>query len=330
MDHKVIVYHKENRALDLFKYMAALAVVGIHAMPLTHHDMLNLYASQCFFRFGVPLFLISSGYYFAAMDDSRRKKYIVRVLLLYLVFNALYLLSFPAMELPLIINCFVFGFAHLWYLNALVIGLSVICVLERISAFKSVNQKVIIGISLVLLLSGAFFDEYCRVFDIPLIQQMSAFIDRNGTSRHVLFFALPLLLIGRYIWEKREELDGWLTTGAITTSLGVCVLFAFGECAFIVRLLGTEISCDVTVFNWMPSVCLFLLSFRIQLPISGKASRILRKQADIIYIVHIWVMLALYVRGWTYWTRYFTALLICNAIGLLVQLVFSLKRKRVA
>lgn len=319
--------NEHNSTLDVFKYVAAMLIMGTHAMPLTENEAFNLYYSQWFFRFCVPLFFLSTGYYFARMDAGRKKKYIVRIFFLCIISHVLYIPGMIGMGIPEMINSLLYGFAHLWYLNALGVSLVILYALDHLKAFDKVSPKWIAAAALLLLFVGAYFDEYYHLTYIRWIRQISAHIESHGTTRHALFFAVPLLLIGKCIYMKKGTLDRYLSTAKILIGLGVSALIALVECTLLIYLRGTGLSCDITLFNWIPAVFILLLSFRIHIPLSRKIARSLRKQADVIYIIHVMILEILKLYHFAYWTRYFTALLICNAIGLLVQLVFSLKRR---
>ena len=74
----------KTNILDLIKVVACVLIVGSHCLPLFRNDGLNYYYGQWFFRFCVPLFFVSTGYFFAKMEVARKKAYIKRIVLLYL------------------------------------------------------------------------------------------------------------------------------------------------------------------------------------------------------------------------------------------------------
>ena len=74
---------KENKLLDILKYVCAVLVLASHCLPLAANDEINFFYGQWFFRFCVPFFLISSGYFFASFDGKGKWAYIRRIALLY-------------------------------------------------------------------------------------------------------------------------------------------------------------------------------------------------------------------------------------------------------
>ena len=81
----------KNPMLDVVKYVCAILVIGIHAAPLVFDFSVNLYLCQWLFRFAVPLFVISSGFFFEKMDDSKMVKYMLRIFYLYIFCAVIYL-----------------------------------------------------------------------------------------------------------------------------------------------------------------------------------------------------------------------------------------------
>ena len=47
------------------------------------------------------------------------------------------------------------------------------------------------------------------------------------------------------------------------------------------------INCDLTILNWVPGVFIFIISFYYKSFLFHKNSTILRKIADIMYVIHI-------------------------------------------
>lgn len=73
----------------------------------------------------------------------------------------------------------------------------------------------------------------------------------------------------------------------IYTSFFFAVL-SLGECIYLRNHVGDMLTCDITFFNWIPAVFIFILTFKYHIRI--KQGRRLRKLADYMYILHIWVI----------------------------------------
>lgn len=118
--------------LDLIKVVACVLIVGSHCLPLFKNDGLNYYYGQWFFRFCVPLFFVSTGYFFAKMEVARKKAYIKRIVLLYLGASLLYFPLYFNGGIVLIMSNLIFGFHHLWYLSALAMGLIIVTIAQKV------------------------------------------------------------------------------------------------------------------------------------------------------------------------------------------------------
>ena len=112
-----------KNTIDQIKLVACILIVGSHCLPLFESDIANFYYGQWFFRSCVPFFFISTGYFFAQMGKEKQKAYIKRIICIYVISAVIYLpLSTRGTYVNTLKNI-VFGYSHLWYLSALVIGL---------------------------------------------------------------------------------------------------------------------------------------------------------------------------------------------------------------
>ncbi|WP_426104712.1 acyltransferase family protein [Massilia sp. TSP1-1-2] len=82
-----------NGALDILKIILALMVVGIHASFLTEWSAVASYLTvNGLFRIAVPIFLLINGYFFfQVVVAGTALKWLKRILILYLVWMAIYL-----------------------------------------------------------------------------------------------------------------------------------------------------------------------------------------------------------------------------------------------
>lgn len=123
---------RKNPALDLAKYAAALLIVTFHALPLFEVEVLDVLYGQWLVRSCVPLFLLSSGYFFTQMNQARRLGYLRRVATIYVGATALYLPMMciemqvmPTNGTTWLLQNLLLGYYHLWYLSALTAALAV-------------------------------------------------------------------------------------------------------------------------------------------------------------------------------------------------------------
>lgn len=306
---------KENKMLDVLKLISTLLVLGSHCLPLSRNDFINFYYGQWFFRFCVPLFLISAGYFFGSFREERKTAYIKRIGALYLISSLLYFPMYADLGVVGIIYKLAFGYYHLWYLSALLMALIIWFILEKIPLINWCFRKFYLLGAAGLLLIGAFYDEYQYVFqnlsNVSLIKQFGIQLEYLGGPRHALFFSLPMLLIGRFLYEKRDRIR--LSKSVCMVLIGVSFALALGECMLLRHLVGPEITCDITLFNFYPAIFLIMLSFVWQPGILDKVrTKTLRKSADIVYISHIWVVVLV---GRLFKVSYFPQLILVVVIS---------------
>lgn len=291
-----IIQKKENKLLDIIKYISAILILASHCLPLIPNDSFNFLYGQWFFRFCVPLFIISSGYFFASFDRNGKVKYIKRIAVLYVVASLLYLPTYIGADHKTIVNTLALGYHHLWYLSALTISLCLLCVLEYIPAVKKVFNKIYPYIAVILIFVGAFYDEYKNVFadlyNVPIIKSFGEAIGYIGGSRHALFFVLPMVLIGGFIFEQKDKIK-LQKTGCILLTV-VSFGISLAECLMLRRFGGDSITCDVTLTNFLPAIFLFVLTRKWSpQALQNIQTKALRKHADTLYILHVLVLLVI-------------------------------------
>ena len=131
-----------------------------------------------------------------------------------------------------------------------------------------------------------------------------------GGARHALLFAVPMILIGEYISERR--INTRIKTKKAVAFFFISWLLALGEVIVLKNFLSGSISLDVSLFGWLPAVFLMIIGLEIKATIAFSFSRSIRKVADVIYVIHIWVLLLV---------NRFTSLNLLNRFA--VVLVFS-------
>lgn len=277
---------RENGLLDIFKFIAALLIVGSHCLPFFGNDALDYYYGQWFFRFCVPLFLISTGYFFSRMDAARKRRYLLRILIVYAAACAAY---WPLMRLyqqtdP--VSYFLFGFSHLWYLPALLFAGALHLLTDRF-----LPRRAVTAVSCALFAFGVFFDEYYKMFDLPSLNAVADFVDEYlGQTRNGLFFAFPMMTSGALIAERdapRKELSSHLI------ALAAAFALAFAESAFLRSRINGAISLDLSLFNRLPALVLMRLCLSTEVKLPAPVARGLRKGADLVYLTHYGVILIL-------------------------------------
>lgn len=287
-----MIHSKENKLLDIFKFFAALLIVASHCLPFVPNNYINFLYGQWFFRFCVPLFLISSGYFFSTFKKKQKIKYIKRIAVIYCFSALLYVPFYANKGITTFVRCAILGYHHLWYLSALVLSLLLYFVLEETPLNKIFN-KLYPFVALLLIIIGAFYDEYQYVFnkvnDFPLVVFINKAILNIGGPRHALFFAFPMILIGKFLHKHQSEIK--IQKATCIVLIVVSLFVSLAECLMLRHFGGESITCDITLFNYLPAAFLLILTFSYcPKVLESLDTKAIRKTADIVYISHVLII----------------------------------------
>ncbi|MEO8516880.1 MAG: acyltransferase [Flavobacterium sp.] len=191
-----------NSNIDILKIVMAFLVIALHIFPVSGIDgiegLISYEIANGITRIAVPTFFIISGYFLRnkLQDKKYLSKYAGRILLLYLVWQLIYLpdlirfYNLGRFSTTDAILKLVYGYWHLWYLLATFLAVFLL----YFSRNWSLNLKCFAIVSLLffgygfqLLHQADFFKHYESLRNIYL------FI---GTTRNFLFLAFPTMLIG--------------------------------------------------------------------------------------------------------------------------------------
>ena len=306
---------RENNILDILKFVAAILILGAHASPIINSKSFDLFYGEYLFRFCVPLFIISSGFFFESIDKSKKKKYIKRILYLYIFSTLLYLPMYYNQGIKSIIINILTGYWHLWYLVALLIALCIVYIFDE--KFKNTSNKSYIIVISLLILCGAFFDEYHKIINVPYLDVILKTADIMIGEWRAIFFSLPMLLIGKLI-KKNWNYISSKTWKTYVLLLIISAVAAFLEFILLCNSIGTRTSNDITLFNWIPAVALFILSFYINERVKKLETRKIRKMADVIYIIHLWVIVLFKV---IFSLRYLSLFIACSITSVIISYI---------
>lgn len=305
----------EYKALDIIKFVATFLIVGSRALPLFNNELLNYYYGQWFFRFSVPLFFISSGFFYERMNDEKKKAYIKRIISIYVISSIIYIpLFFKNTSFLGFIYTLIFGYGHLWYLSSIIFALITMYIFGK--HLKYSNKKVILTI-IVLFLFGVMFDEYYKILNVTLINKIAGIINYIGGGRSFVFFALPSLLVGVFISKNLDKINSHLTK-KIYIYFAFSAILSFIEMAFIRNKLSNDITADLTLFNNIPAILIFIISLSISNESIKIKTRMLRKMSDIIYIIHILVLNLIMQKSTI---NNFVAFIMCYIISLVISYI---------
>ncbi len=152
MTNNAINKQRDYTGIDLFRFIAAFAVVGLHVNYADLNNNLVL-ALRMFGRFAVPFFFLVSGFFWNVNSTEALWKQLKKLGSIILIANLVYLLfhwidnGFPGKQL-LNLSTYITGLSgHLWFLNAMVLGV----VFMYYIGFK-INRKVMWVIALGIYL----------------------------------------------------------------------------------------------------------------------------------------------------------------------------------
>jgi surface polysaccharide O-acyltransferase-like enzyme len=191
-------------ALDIFRVVCAVMVVGIHTHLLqVETPWLGFVLGNGLFRVAVPFFLMLSGYYWGTRISSQRDfiRWGARILGLYAFWMLIYLPFYAHSTLKGLLPTLVFGYHHLWFVPAMLLGGAMLYGLRSLSAIS------LLAISGGLFLGGLVLQYGSLLHVVPGYY----FIYRN-----FLFFGFPLMALGYVAQRENFKLS---TRGALAMVL---------------------------------------------------------------------------------------------------------------
>ncbi|MFC4302411.1 acyltransferase [Cohnella boryungensis] len=237
---------ERNAAIDLWRVVAIFGIVVIHAEPFMRLEggwhTLGLFL-DAISRFAVPFFFLTSGYLFAGkilLSDSPKayyRKYASKLLKLYFIWQALYLLydaatlqisgyhtyrqalaDFQAMGLSdlvkipvglLYYGLYSSGY-HLWFLTSLVACIAVIYHCHRRGWIKR-----LLAVSAVLHVVGIIGESYLGGFPRDFMARDALFFGLFYTTSGFALFRYREIVATAFAWPRSRFL--WLIAGSALT-----------------------------------------------------------------------------------------------------------------
>jgi serine/alanine racemase len=270
-----MISDEKTSAVDAMKFFCAFLVLSIHTQPFSFFTPLDQGLSLLN-RVAVPYFFIAAAYFFFSgtiePDVGRLKKYVGRLLRLYLLWSAVYLpftvagwladgvISFGEIARYGLKFFFLGSYVHLWFLIYLAYAVALVFFLWRTVRIKG---TVIIAMASYAL--GLLLTTYAAQ---PVMEAVPG-----------VFFALPCVAAG--LWIARRGLVSRKT--ALVGTSGFFLLYT-AERIFGHFVLETQ-STVLWLFLLPLCVFLFLLTLKIKLP-QARIFRALRHASVIIYASH--------------------------------------------
>lgn len=206
-----------NSNIDVLKILMAFLVIALHIFPVAKlkgiTGIISYEIANGITRIAVPTFFIISGYFLR--NKLNDKKYLLqyakRILLLYLVWQLLYLpdlirfYSLKRFSLTDAVLKMIFGYWHLWYLLATVLAVGLLyCTRNRSLKTKwmLIAGLLIVGYTFQILIQSDVLKDH------KILVNSYFYI---GTTRNFVFFAFPAMLIGTLYeqWKNSVSKVTW-------------------------------------------------------------------------------------------------------------------------
>ncbi len=295
--------------LDIAKFLCALLILFYHffsehgSLPALLEEALSTYA------IAVALFMTISGFLlFRKLEyvPTRQERWQIvrrqawRTLRIYLLWSIVYVVynvsrwDFANLTITFVLKqlrVWVFSstFSTIWFMPALAIGL--------IAAFwltEFVPKWVLAVLSAVLYAAGALMLTYKGVGAmIPGYAEITNFAGNwLGGARGWLFYAIPLLLVGRLVAKKEDETGSrwalWLVLSA------ACVAVMLAEALTLRRFFGAT-GIDMTLM--MPATVFCILNFLLSIRVPQGGYQLWMRKMSLLIFVTQRIFLSV-VPGW--------------------------------
>lgn len=310
---------QRNITLDYFKIFLSILVIAIHIpYPYQTEGALNWwwYIPNGIARIAVPFFFIINGYFFAKkIDDTKAiKKYLIHLLIIYTTWFIIYLRPFiyqteqssifSDFRIDILLEAYVMGYFHIWYLPALIGGIILLVLLKKMIR----HDVVILIIALLLYITGYILEP----------GKESLYFVRNG-----LFFGFPFIAIGYYI--HKIDIKN-IKNQYIILIASVMLILLLVEAFISYKTLHTR-DLYLSLLILCPSLFLLTTKYSI-LKESNKYSLYLGSLSSAIYFSHVYVIFKSFtIFEVTPITRFFVVLLITIPVSIFI--IFVNKRIKI-
>ncbi|GIO30458.1 MULTISPECIES: acyltransferase family protein [Paenibacillus] len=277
--------------LDWLKFAAALLVIANHTSPLsTYNGTADFLLSGILTRIAVPIFFMTAGFFFfrkltgdPLRDNKVLSGYLRKVgalygaaILLYIPLNLYTGYFSDGFTVGSLLKDLVFNgtFYHLWYLPALMIGITLTAFLYR------KTPTWMLPVSITLYVIGLLGDSYYGfIKGVPwLSASYGAMFHLFDYTRNGLFFAPVYLALG----AAAAKGQGRGTSPVLHASLFAVSLGAMFAEGLLLRSAGIPRHDSMYVFALPAAYCLF----RWALSWKGTSNKRYREWRTWLYILH--------------------------------------------
>lgn len=267
-----------NSTIDLLKLILAVMVVLLHCSFLKEYsDRIAYLFSNGVFRIAVPLFFTINGYFFEPIvKNDLLYNWLKRAVLLYLIWMLLYSPLWFDFNLNIFLSNLVFGYHHLWYINAMILcGIA-------LWFLKTINSKLLFFIALLLFICGVviqYMGNYHVFSENSLYDKLSNML---VIHRSFLFLGLPFFIIGYLI--KTNPSNRWIISKASSYVLILGLVLLLVESNFNFIFTSTGFDNLFALLLICPSLFIFVLRRKIYFETS--TSKKLALLSTAMYLIH--------------------------------------------
>lgn len=296
------------KGIDIFKLVCIFLVIMIHVAPFGGgvDNPANYVLQKIVSRISVPFFFTASGFLLFRKfpeneyDGAKIKKYVLSILKLYIVWTLIYSpfivhgiltdkrgLLVGALKAAR--NFLMTGsYTHLWYLNALIVAVLLVCLLLN----RGMKINGIMIVSSVLFLTGLLGQSYFGLL-LPLSgnEKIWAFLKTVraiiGTTRDGLFEGMFFVAMGAFFaWNKDRICRGH--NSILLPLIAVGMLLCEG---LLIKKYGHPLEWNTYICSSIAVFCLFRYAIdpRRQWSISDSLGMWIRNIVEIVFLVHLWV-----------------------------------------
>lgn len=279
-----------NILLDVLKIIGSIWIIAIHCqLFLDKNEIVYQISINGIFRVAVPFFFCVNGFFLVdVFQQNRIKTWAKRVGILYLVWMLIYSyfwLYLSDFNLLKIIPTFLFGFNHLWYLGALLLGG---LLLYRL---KNLSNTALLMIAFTLYIIGLciqYFGLFHVFENIPLLDKV---LNYPPSHRNFLFFTIPFLNIGYVI--KRSNFHSKLTKQQVLLLLLTSSILLVIDSLINYHYLTHKVvpSMNLLLLFTAPLVLITALRFKVTSKVNSKN---LSLYSIALYLVHPFIIFLIF------------------------------------
>ncbi len=291
-------HKKRYDGVDMMKFICAILVVAIHAVPFTEFSQLWAFETeQVISRISVPFFFICSGYFFTrklmgmGTDMAAAMRAVVkRLLWLYAAWCGIYFAYDFRMCLKATGNLgeagllyvrnliFLGGHFHLWYVPALMVSMLLLYAGIRLRMMPQ-----FLGMAVGLYIFGLAGNSYYGfVADVPWLRDIySTYFQVFVTTRNGLFFGFLYVMLGGMAVF-------WKPTLPYTRGLLLSIVFLLLLHAEVYLLEANRIprEYDMYIMTAPFTFCLLQTLIGSGIKLKEKGGEFLRNSSMGIYFIH--------------------------------------------